>query len=112
MLGELFSSSGNELYIRPAKEYIFPDEDLCFYEVSCIAGGAAPLGRRARSPALCPLQVMARCRQCREILIGWRCGEMPRAEINPPDKVKRRSFMAGDLLVLMGLGDIGRPEHV
>lgn len=78
VLGELFRSEGNEIYIRPASQYIYPEEDLSYFEV------------------------MARVRQCHEILIGWRCGEMPRALINPEDKYTRRTFSPSDILILLG----------
>jgi len=86
VLGELFRSEGNEIYIRPAGEYIYPEEELCFFEV------------------------MARVRQCGEVLIGWRCGDMPRAQINPNDKHVRRQFGLSDCLILLGDQDVKNPD--
>ena len=57
-------------------------------------------------------QLMARARQLREVLIGWRCGEMPRAVINPPDKGQRRTFAAGDIFILLGDQDENDNEDV
>ena len=80
VLKELFSSNGNELFLRKAADYVFPGEELSFFEVQM------------------------RCRHRNEILIGWRIGEGGVPMLNPPGKGVRKRWGALDMLVVMAGG--------
>lgn len=67
---------GNEIYIRPASDYLQEDgEQLSFY------------------------QLMARARQSKEIVFAYKLAHAEKAVINPADKNVPRAWSFHDSLV-------------
>ncbi|KAI3511444.1 hypothetical protein L1887_18597 [Cichorium endivia] len=77
VLEELFAEEGNEMHIRQADLYIKEGEELSFYEI------------------------LLRARQRREIVIGYRLGNVERAVINPPGKMEKRRWSVKDVFVVI-----------
>ncbi|KAI3683326.1 hypothetical protein L1987_83829 [Smallanthus sonchifolius] len=77
VLEELFAEEGNEMHIRQADLYIEDGEELSFYEI------------------------LLRARQRREIVIGYRSGNVEKAVINPPGKMEKRRWSAKDVFVVI-----------
>ncbi|PWA47755.1 ion channel CASTOR [Artemisia annua] len=77
VLEELFAEEGNEMHIRQADLYIEEGEELSFYEI------------------------LLRARQRREIVIGYRSGNVEKAVINPPEKMKKRRWSVKDVFVVI-----------
>ncbi|XP_076959776.1 ion channel CASTOR-like isoform X2 [Bidens hawaiensis] len=77
VLEELFAEEGNEMHIRQADLYIKEGEELSFYEI------------------------LLRARQRREIVIGYRSGNVEKAVINPPGKMEKRRWSVKDVFVVI-----------
>ncbi|CAI9268867.1 unnamed protein product [Lactuca saligna] len=77
VLEELFAEEGNEMHIRQADLYIKEGEELSFYEI------------------------LLRARQRREIVIGYRLGNVEKAVINPPGKMEKRNWSLKDVFVVI-----------
>ncbi|CAH1441277.1 unnamed protein product [Lactuca virosa] len=77
VLEELFAEEGNEMHIRQADLYIKEGEELSFYEI------------------------LLRARQRREIVIGYRLGNVEKAVINPPGKMEKRRWSLKDVFVVI-----------
>ncbi|KAL8262792.1 hypothetical protein R6Q59_024141 [Mikania micrantha] len=77
VLEELFAEEGNEMHIRQADLYIYEGEELSFYEI------------------------LLRGRQRREIVIGYRLGNIEKAVINPPGKMEKRRWSVKDVFVVI-----------
>ncbi|KAI3826702.1 hypothetical protein L1987_00754 [Smallanthus sonchifolius] len=77
VLEELFAEEGNEMHIRQADLYIEEGEELSFYEI------------------------LLRARQRREIVIGYRSGNVEKAVINPPGKMEKRRWSVKDVFVVI-----------
>ncbi|KAK9058389.1 hypothetical protein SSX86_023231 [Deinandra increscens subsp. villosa] len=77
VLEELFAEEGNEMHIRQADLYIEEGEELSFYEI------------------------LLRARQRREIVIGYRSGNVEKAVINPPAKMEKRKWSVKDVFVVI-----------
>ena len=120
VLKELFAAEGNELYIRKAADYVFPGEELSFYEVQARCRHrrevcAPPLPHSAPPQAPLPPPPAARSAagsgRARvgergavarlQVMIGVRNGDS-KPLINPPDKGVRRRWEQGDCLVVLG----------
>ena len=70
-------NQGNEMHIRQADLYIEEGEELSLYEI------------------------LLRARQRREIVIGYRSGNVEKAVINPPEKMKKRRWSVKDVFVVI-----------
>ncbi|KVI00405.1 hypothetical protein Ccrd_021325 [Cynara cardunculus var. scolymus] len=68
---------GNEMHIRQADLYLKEGEELSFYEI------------------------LLRARQRREIVIGYRIGNVQKAIINPPGKLEKRRWSVKDVFVVI-----------
>ncbi|KAJ0784185.1 putative CASTOR/POLLUX/SYM8 ion channels protein [Helianthus annuus] len=77
VLEELFAEEGNEMHIRQADLYLEDGEELSFYEI------------------------LLRARQRREIVIGYRSGNVEKAVINPPGKMEKRRWSVKDVFVVI-----------
>ncbi|XP_024984173.1 ion channel CASTOR-like [Cynara cardunculus var. scolymus] len=77
VLEELFAEEGNEMHIRQADLYLKEGEELSFYEI------------------------LLRARQRREIVIGYRIGNVQKAIINPPGKLEKRRWSVKDVFVVI-----------
>ncbi|XP_023737980.1 ion channel CASTOR isoform X2 [Lactuca sativa] len=77
VLEELFAEEGNEMHIRQADLYIKEGEELSFYEI------------------------LLRARQRREIVIGYRLGNVEKAVINPPGKMEKRKWSLKDVFIVI-----------
>lgn len=77
VLEELFAEEGNEMHIRQADLYLKEGEELSFYEI------------------------LLRARQRREIVIGYRIGNVQKAVINPPGKLEKRRWSVKDVFVVI-----------
>lgn len=81
VLTELFTSEGNEMYIRPVERYINPGEEASFWEMC------------------------ARVRAVGGLLVGFKGADMERVSINPTEKHVPRVWHADDSLVILAEDD-------
>lgn len=65
------------MHIRQADLYIKEGEELSFYEI------------------------LLRARQRREIVIGYRLGNVEKAVINPPGKMEKRKWSLKDVFIVI-----------
>jgi len=77
ILSELLSSSGNEIITRSCLHYCRDGESLCFWEI------------------------VTRSRNLGQVAIGYKAQSEEKATLNPQNKSSKRTWMKGDLVVVL-----------
>ena len=83
VLQELFSEHGSELYVRPAPKYIWPSTPPFTVVLSCDVRCVLS------DEEINFYELLGRCRQRHEIVIGYKRRSNRQTIINPPDKGTR-----------------------